>query len=174
MTREESPTVDLAEDLRRSLATLLHEVLEGPAETGAFVLNRGDRGLLASLDALSAETATARPDGRASVAAHVDHLRYGIELLNRWARGEDPWSTANYAASWQRNEVSPEQTDDQWRALREALKEEARAWTASAARRADWNESGITEAFASVVHLAYHLGAIRQIAVAARGPRAHD
>ena len=157
-------------DLPRALGTLLHEVLEGPAETGAFVLNRGDKGLLASLDALSAQAASAHPGNRASVAAHVDHLRYGLELLNRWARGADPWSTADYSASWHRDQV----TEDQWRTLREGLKKEANDWRAFAVRRQNWDEQALTEALASVVHLAYHLGAIRQMAPATKGPPAHD
>ena len=156
--------------LPKSLATLLHEVLEGPAATGAFVLNRGDRGLLGALDQLSAQQASARPTGRPSVAAHVEHLRYGLELLNKWVRGTDPWSTADYAASWQRDHVN----DEQWKTLREALRDQAGAWIRATARRTDWSELATTEAFASVVHLAYHLGAIRQVAAGARGPRARD
>ena len=89
---------DLSKPIRHSLALLLRELLNGPSDNVAFVLNPGDRGLLASLDALSTEAANARPNGRSSVAAHVDHLRYGFELLNRWARGENPWADANYAA----------------------------------------------------------------------------
>ncbi len=103
---------DLASDLRKSLSTLLSELIDGPSERAAFVLNRGDRGLLASLDLLSAESASARAAGRASIAAHVDHLRYGLELLNRWVRGEDPWHDANFAASWQRLDVDAAQWSD--------------------------------------------------------------
>ena len=160
----------IEDDLAKSLATLLHEVLEGPAPTGAFVLNRGDRGLLGALDQLSAQQASARPAGRPSVAAHVEHLRYGLELLNKWVRGTDPWSTADYAASWQRDHVN----DEQWKTLREALRDQAGAWIRATARRTDWSEMATTEAFASVVHLAYHLGAIRQVAAGARGPRARE
>ena len=169
MTIDKISEVTLVEQFCGALATLLHEVLDGPANSGAFVLNRGDVGILGSLARLSAKWASARVDGGASVAAHVDHLRYGLGLLNRWARGEDPWSTANYTTSWQRNEVN----EEEWTALREALQVEARAWEASVVRRADWNQLGMTEAIASAVHLAYHLGAIRQITAAARGPRAH-
>jgi len=75
-------------DLGHSLGTLLRELLQGPAQDAAYMLNRGDRGLLASLDALSGEMASLRPGGPSSVAAHVDHLRYG---LNRWAAAENPW-----------------------------------------------------------------------------------
>ena len=153
-----------------ALDTLLRELLDGPSEDAGFVLNPGDRGLLASLDALSADAASAQPGGRSSVAAHVDHLRYGFELLNRWAGGEDPWADADYAASWQRQRVS----DEQWRALRTALADQARAWRKAAAERQDWDEVTLTGALASAVHLAYHVGAIRQIERAASGPPAKD
>ena len=49
--------------LRQVLVTLLSEALYGP-RGDAFFLNSGDRGLVASLDALSAETASARPVDR--------------------------------------------------------------------------------------------------------------
>ena len=34
--------------------------------------------------------------------AHVDHLRYGFELLNRWTENHDPFVDADYSASWRR------------------------------------------------------------------------
>lgn len=156
--------------LQRAILTLLHELLDGPPGDVAFVLNPGDRGLLTSLATLSADAASARPGGRASVAAHVDHVRYGFELLNRWSRGEDPWAGADYSASWARQEVS----DEGWRALREALASESHAWMAAAERIRDASDVEWTGVLASAVHLAYHLGAIRQIAPSASGPPARD
>ena len=161
---------ELAERLRNSVLTLLRELLEGPASEACFVLNPGDRGLLASLDALSAEAASQRPGGRSSVAAHVDHLRYGFELMNRWTRGEDPWSDANFAASWERQDVD----EEQWRRLRAAFAAEARAWMTAAAEPRDWDDVALTGTLGSIVHLAYHVGAIRQIQPAASGPPARD
>ncbi|HSK08108.1 MAG TPA: DinB family protein [Vicinamibacterales bacterium] len=151
----------------QALVTLLSEVVYGPAPDAAYLLNPGDRGLLASLDTLTAEMASARPGGRSSVAAHADHLRYGLELLNRSARGEDPWPDADYSTSWSRQEV----TDDQWRALRGALASEAHAWLEATKQPRTWDEPKATGALSSVAHLAYHLGAIRQLAAAAVGPR---
>ena len=78
-----------------ALHVLLGELIDGAARDAGWVLNPGDRGLLASLDTLSAEAASASPDGRASIAAHVDHLRYGLELLNRWTEGHDPFADGN-------------------------------------------------------------------------------
>ena len=70
------------------LVTILNELIDGPPPEGAYVLNGGDRGLLKSLDKLSARDASTVPiTGGASIAAHVDHLRYGFQLMNRWAKG---------------------------------------------------------------------------------------
>jgi hypothetical protein len=150
----------------RALHSLLKELIDGTASGSAWVLNQGDRGLLASLDALSAAAASASDDGRASIAGHVDHLRYGLELLNRWTEEHDPFATADFSASWRRGPVSV----DEWRMLRMALAREAHAWVEAAAQPRVWNDTTMTGALASAVHLAYHLGAIRQIDRNARGP----
>ena len=156
--------------IHRAIDALLKELLDGPPDDAAFVLNPGARGLLAALDALTADAASAQPGGRSSVAAHVDHLRYGFELLNRWARGENPWADADYAASWQRQRVN----DEQWRTLRTVLADQARAWRKAVAERVEWDDVTLTGAVASAAHLAYHVGAIRQIERAASGPPAKD
>jgi len=152
--------------LPRVLVTLLSEALYGPSGS-AYFLNRGDHGLLSSLDALSAEAASARPGGRTSVASHVEHLRYGLELLNRAARGEQ-LGDADWSQAWKRQTVS----DDQWRTLRAALANEAQSWLDHIKSPPAWDETGWTDAASSIPHLAYHLGAIRQLAQAASGPPA--
>jgi catechol 2,3-dioxygenase-like lactoylglutathione lyase family enzyme len=154
---------------RRAFLTLWNEVARGPSGS-AYLLNPGDRGFLASLDSLSASAASARPDGRSSVAAHVEHVRYGLELLNRWARGEDPWTDANYAPSWSKQEV----TAERWRALRADVAAEAKAWSDAMQQPRAWDDDTATTALGCVAHLAYHLGAIRQLAQSAAGPRAAD
>jgi hypothetical protein len=153
------------------MVTLLRELLYGPAKEAAWVLNPGDAGLLASLDKLSPEEASARHDDQSSIAAHVDHLHYGLSLVNRWVRGEEnPFATADYSASWTRQEVN----EEQWRALRKKLADEAGAWASAAATPREWNPMTLTGAMGSIVHLAYHTGAIRQIDAKTHGPRATD
>jgi hypothetical protein len=159
--------MEIPEPIRHTLVTLLRELIDGPPGQAAFVLNVGDRGLLRSLDTLSAEAASARPNGRSSVAAHVDHVRYGLSLLNRWAGGEaNPWATANWSESWTRVHV----TDEEWAKLRANLRSEAQAWIEGAGRERDVGDVELGGVIGSVVHLAYHLGAIRQLALAAAGP----
>jgi hypothetical protein len=159
------------DQLHRAVADLFREVALGPASDAAWVLNPEDRGLLASLDALSAADASARPGGRSSIAAHADHVRYGLELLNRWASGEaNPFATADYAASWRRQVVA----EGEWKDLRDALAREARDWLRAVRQPRQMDQVALMGMLSSVVHLAYHLGAIRQINAATAGPHARD
>jgi hypothetical protein len=155
--------------LPKTLATLFQELIDGPNATAAWMLNSGDAGLLRSLDRLTAAAASTRPAGGASIAAHVDHVRYGLSLMNRWSQGEpDPWSTADWTESWSRSVVN----DQKWAALRQALDAEARMWLESMRAPRDYSELELSGVIASIAHLAYHLGAIRQIDRSIRGPAA--
>jgi hypothetical protein len=153
-----------------ALGDLLTELIDGPPGDYAFILNPGDSGLLRSLAMLSADEASATATGGASIAAHVDHLRYGFELLNRWAAGEEPFSNADYSKSWGRTVVS----DAEWLSRREALRREAYAWREAMQKPREMSDIELKGLIGSTVHLAYHLGAIRQINRAARGPAATD
>lgn len=160
------------ESIHRALSTVLVELVDGAAADACWVLNPEDPGLLKSLDKLSAAAASAiPPGGRSSIAAHVDHLRYGLQLLNRWGQGEeDPFSDADYSASWRRVTVS----DPEWKTLRDQLRAEAHRWRDAVRQTRDLSDMELTGAIASVAHLAYHLGAIRQIDASVRGPTARD
>lgn len=161
----------MSNTLHRSLETLFRELIDGPDENAAWMLNRGDAGLLRSLDKLTASAASAAPvAGGASIAAHVDHVRYGLSLMkNRWSGGEhDPWSTADWTVSWSRSVVN----DQEWIALRQALEADARSWLETLGVRRDYSERELNDVIASVGHLAYHFGAIRQIDRSIRGPLA--
>jgi hypothetical protein len=150
-----------------TLTTLLAELVDGPPPSGGFMLNTGDPGLLRSLERLPAAAASATaPGGGSSIAAHVDHLRYGLSLMNRWAAGEDPFRDADWSASWRRTSV----TDAEWQELRAALRSEAHRWLDALRTPRDVSAVEINGIVGSIAHLAYHLGAIRQINPLARGP----
>jgi hypothetical protein len=160
-------------DLTTVLPTLLSELVNGSPDpsVGTYMLNRGDEGLHRSLDKLSASAASMTNGGGASIAAHVEHLRFGLSLLNRWAAGEAaPWKGADWTASWRKPTVS----DAEWRALRNDLRREAQAWVDALRTPRDLNEAELGWVTGSVAHLAYHVGAIRQIDRVARGPSAED
>ena len=154
-----------------SLTLLFSELIDGPKDQ-CYMLNMGDAGLLQSLEGISAASASTAPaSGGASIAAHVDHVLYGLQLLNRWMSGEpNPWSDADWTASWKRQTVS----EDEWRALRNELKTHARAWQKGLAQAEDLEGIELNGAIGSIAHLAYHLGAIRQIDRSLRGPSAEQ
>jgi len=160
-------------DLAGTLNTLLSELVHGSPDpgVGTYMLNRGDAGLLQSLENISASAASGTVNGGGSIASHVDHLRYGFSLLNRWAAGEAaPWKDADWTASWRNPSVS----EQSWRALRDDLRREVDHWSKALRTPREVDETELGWIIGSIAHLAYHLGAIRQIDRGARGPTAED
>lgn len=157
-------------DLGSTLPTLFAELIDGAPQSEAYMLNRGDAGLLRSLDKLSATAASAPTPHGSTIAAHVDHLRYGLSLMNRWSAGENPFDDADWTASWRRTRVSAAQ----WKQLRDELASEAHRWLEALNKPREINQPDLNSVVGSVAHLAYHVGAIRQIDLSARGPSAND
>src|SRR6476620_2182510 len=95
-------------DFTETMGTLFAELVNGVDKSGmAFMLNPGDQGLLRSLSTLSATDASKSSHAGATIAAHADHLRYGLSLMNRWANGEpNPFQTADWSQSWKVGAVS--------------------------------------------------------------------
>lgn len=157
-------------NLAGPLTTLLGELVDGTPPTGGYMLNRNDVGLLRSIERISAEEASAILDGGSSIAAHVDHVTYGISLMNRWAAGENPWRDADWKASWKRTTV----TQEGWATLRVELERELRRWLDAIEAPRELSEAELTGMISSIAHLAYHLGAIRQMDRRIRGPSANN
>jgi hypothetical protein len=157
-------------DLGSTLPTLFAELIDGASQSEAYMLNRGDSGLLRSLDKLSATAASAPTPHGSSIAAHVEHLRYGLSLMNRWAAGENPFDDADWTASWRKTRVYAAQ----WKQLRDEFADEAHRWLESLKNPREIDQSELNSVVGSVAHLAYHVGAIRQIDLSARGPSAED
>ena len=153
-------------DIAGTLATLFSELVEGAPSSGAYMLNAGDEGLLRSLDKLSATAASSPTATGSSVAAHVDHVRYGLSLMNRWSEGQNPFTDADWSASWKKTAVS----DDEWRKLRMDLRAEATQWLNVLRTPRDVREVELNGIIGSIAHIGYHLGAVRQINSSLRGP----
>ena len=157
-------------DFSPTFTTLFAELVDGASPTEGYVLNRGDPGLLHSLDRLSATAASAITPTGSSIAAHVDHLRYGLSLMNRWSQGEKAFDNPDWSTSWRHTRV----TAAQWKQLREDLAAEAHRWLATLGKPRELDQPELNGVAGSIVHLAYHVGAIRQIDLTARGPAAND
>src|SRR5688572_33109408 len=156
-------------EIAKSLTTLLSELVDGAGAPGeAFILNTGDAGLLRSLEKLSAADASRGLDGGAPIAAHTQHVRYGLSLMNRWAaEGGNPFANAKWDEAWKITSVDA----NQWQEIRNGLRQETERW--SQVLKTPREVAGIefTGLVSSIAHLAYHLGAIRQIDKSARGPK---
>ncbi|MBS1582524.1 MAG: hypothetical protein JST66_10030 [Bacteroidetes bacterium] len=151
-----------------ALAGIFAEITTGTPHTGGFVLNGGDAGLLASLDKLSAADASRAALDGAPIAAHAAHLRFGLSLMNRWAtEGGNPFAGARWYEAWMITAVD----DAQWKGIRLGLREEVMRWQEALRQPREVAGIELSGMIGSVVHLAYHLGAIRQIHAGARGPK---
>jgi hypothetical protein len=156
-------------DIAPLLASLFSELADGPPlKGGAFILNSGDVGLLRSLARLSAAAASRSASDGATIAAHAQHLRYGLSLMNRWAsEGGNPFADAKWGEAWRTSSVDPAQ----WEEIQAGLRQEASRWLAALASPREATNVELNGMIGSIAHFAYHVGAIRQIDKSARGPR---
>src|SRR5262245_29553081 len=125
-----------------AIVRLFSELADGPPEPGgAFILNTGDIGLLRSLDRISAADASRSVNGGATIAAHAQHVRYGLSLMNEWAAsGGDPFANARWDEPWRLREVN----SSEWEAIRAGLRHETRRWLEALKSPRDVNEMELT------------------------------
>lgn len=154
----------MSDDTRSSALTRLfvdryRELIEGVPDDEPTWVTTGGRagGLLGSVSGLSAVQAS-RDFGGTSIASHVEHVRWAIELANGFFEG----STAQpaWSESWQVKTVSKAAWDD----LTTRLEDAAARLLVHVEAKQDWADAmSVTGALASFGHTAYHLGAIRQL-----------
>ena len=156
-------------DVSPILARLFSELVDGANDrTGGFILNSGDDGLLRSLEKISAADASRSANGGATLAAHAQHVRYGLSLMNRWAsEGGNPFEDAKWDEAWKTSNVDAAQ----WEEIRRGLRGETHRWLAALGSPREAAAVELSGMVASIAHLAYHLGAIRQIEKQTRGPK---
>lgn len=152
-----------------SLARLFAELVDGTAGfDGGYIVNTGDIGLGKSLDKLSAADASRSTNDGATIAAHVQHERYGLSLMNRWAdEGGNPFDNAKWDEAWEIRKVDAREWDE----IRNGFKDETRRWLDVLRTPREVSDTELNGMVASVAHFAYHMGAIRQIDKQARGPK---
>ena len=151
------------------LARLFAELADGASQKGgAFILNSGDIGLLRSLDKLSAGAASRSVNDGAPIAAHAQHVRFGLSLMNRWAReGGNPFADAKWDEAWKIAAVD----SGQWEEIRTGLREEADRWLEALGSPREVTALELSGMIGSIAHFADPIGAIRQIDKSTRGPK---
>jgi len=148
--------------LTKAALALYDEGYDGPQGKGTWFTDGGpESGFLGTLEAIGAlEANRALPGGEGlTVASHVGHLRYSLELANRAMRGENPYKDANWARSWDIRAVS----EGEWKELLASLREEYVALRKAIAAGSAWeDEDTLTGTLGLISHGAWHLGAVRQ------------
>src|SRR5690606_16173886 len=154
----------MSDDTRFSQLTGLfvdryRELIEGMPDDEPTWVTTGGRagGLLGSVSDLSAEQAS-RDFAGTSIASHVEHVRWAIELANGFFEGSS--EQPSWSESWQVKTVD----EAAWNDLKARLESASAKLLGYAESRQNWHDAmSATGALASFGHTAYHLGAIRQL-----------
>lgn len=144
-------------DFTKALSILFRETFEGMPLLEEQVYLDKDAGIFATLGALDAARASREING-ATIAAHSEHARFYIELLDRYLSGD--MRLVDFKESWRVKTVS----EDEWDDLRANLSKTYRNTAETFGKNTVWGLDAITVAMGIVAHTAYHLGAIRQMA----------
>jgi hypothetical protein len=168
LRREGYDALMRTDDISLTLNRLFAELVNGASPSGGFILNSGDVGLLRSLDKLTFADASRSVNGGATIAAHAQHVRFGLSLMNRWANeGGNPFADAKWDEAWKVATVDA----PGWDEIRTGLRTECEAWLQVLKTPREIADVELSGMVGSIAHFAYHLGAIRQINKDARGPR---
>jgi hypothetical protein len=139
------------------LLAVLKETIEGPGEGGSFFLDP-NTGLLQTLETLNLERVFASPaPGRPSIAAHVKHTSFHMNAICAWPRGD------HSRRDWPSSFVLENHDAATWTALLEELKFEYGDFQNVIREFASGSDEALGGAVGGIVHVAYHLGAIRQL-----------
>jgi hypothetical protein len=140
------------EALNALLLENLDEALNAKIGEGWF---DGLNPTLAQIDAITASKIPA--PGRSSIAAHCEHLRYVLEIVNAWSKLEKP--QPDWSLAWLTSSVDA----DAWEALKTAIQTECEVLKSFIAACSEWNPKLLNLLLSNTSHMAYHVGAIRQI-----------
>jgi len=147
----------MAEKLIDQVEELIRETFEGarPGE-GTQYLDR-DSGIVPTVRKLSAEEASQQREGRPSIASHLRHMEFHLRVSHEWIAGDH--SRRDWKASFLPHKVTPAE----WQALVEQIQQTRhdfiRVLRSLPADRLVAEGAGM----GAIAHLAYHLGAIRQL-----------
>jgi hypothetical protein len=146
--------------------SLIWELLDETFEkVSGIYLDRGTSLFETLATVTTAEAARPISSQCASLAAQVKHVRYYLDVLMVYMRGQKP-EGVDWPGSW---EVPPV-TDAVWRQLQDELRASYQALREQCAATTNWDdEDAFGAPFAMIVHTAYHLGEIRQALGVLRG-----
>jgi len=138
----------------------LKALLEETFENVKGIYLDGGTSLTETLSSLSAEEASKPivPEGT-SIAGQVEHIRFYLNVMNGYMDGQ--WFEK---LDWKQSWLTKSVTKGEWETIRQNLKADYEQLCQHLQRFDDFNDDRrLGGALATIVHTAYHLGAIRQI-----------
>jgi hypothetical protein len=141
-----------------ALGTLLRETFEGPGGPSTYYIDNDPKaGLLAALDALTPQEASAAPTpGAATIAGHAHHVAFHLEMSSAWVRGDH--ADRDWKESWRIREVDAKA----WERVRRDVRVKYLDLVRAIVERPNARSEDLATSIGAVAHAAYHLGAIRQ------------
>ena len=150
------------DDYLSNLRDLLRETFGGTGgEASHYIDGKGHGSLLETLKRIDSVLASKplKPGG-ATIAAHTEHLRYYMQTLQRFM-ADEPGVHPDWPGSWKTRIV----TSAEWEVLKTLVRKEVAALLNNVDQVDTWDDERIGGALSILAHSAYHLGAIRLLAV---------
>ena len=143
----------------REAQELIRETFEGGLPGQGTQYLDHDSGIRSTLGTLAPDQASFSRTGHPTIAAHARHMNFHLRAVSEWMEGD------RRKRDW-KGSFKPERVNaDEWSQLQEDLErsrsELIRVLASLDAER--FEKEGIGAAMGAVAHLAYHLGAIRQL-----------
>jgi hypothetical protein len=150
----------MATDFLPAIVELLKECFEGMPEGQNYTwFVQGKEGLFDAFESIDAARASIKPNPDCpSIAAHTYHIRFALRGANGDIRGEENEGT--WESSWDKQSV----TEEEWRDLIASVREEYAFFLGIMSNGPEILEGdAVIGSLAMLPHMAYHLGAIRQL-----------
>lgn len=153
------------EEIISSLLELLDELYVGSEGKQTWVIDQdpghGVSRAIEQIEALQASMPIV--EGGSTIAAHTEHLRWSIQLALEYFDGKMP--SPDWSESWRIHKVN----DQEWQKLQQDLLKSYKDLRIAVAERKDWSNQQFRQGtLALLPHVAYHLGAIKQLIIATR------
>lgn len=149
-----------------SCLVLLRETFEGASGASTyFIDNDPGAGFLGTVDGLSAQEASRRARrGGSSIAGHVFHVGFHLEMSSAWLRGDR--EPRDWRQSWTVTVVD----EAGWGKLRASLRRQFADLVRAIETEPAAGGDALATTIGAIAHAAYHLGAIRQRISMAKDP----
>lgn len=145
---------------------LLREIYIGSEVEQTWIIDGNPgHGITTTIKEITAKQASApMVKGGSTIAAHTEHLRWSLEFAMTFYRAEQP--SGNWEESWTVHEVN----EEEWEQLQLALLVAYQKLIYELKEVKDWTNPHLLKGtIALLPHAAYHLGAVKQLLIAALG-----